>query len=247
MLARRAGGAQSKWFELEEVNGAADLSELRRKTGKSRLVVVHSIGPGDLRAQARAGARRRQHADLVAVGQPQHRRRGQAPGQHQGQQLELLLSAAGEAAVVLKLQAIVERREPGDALARVDKPRPITMSKRLRELDLPMLKEDAANAEEVRARRERHLARISDDYIEALVDSVTAGFRGDVGVVPRQFLRKFVNSMDILREHEDYDPPTVLRESGYQPSELAPEERATIEGQSMPAEGDELVPVEDAW
>jgi len=159
---------------------------------------------------------------------------------------------AGLAPLHDRLQFQVEgsfasRRQFQLELRPFDKQRLTTVSKRLRELYLPVLKEDAASPEEVLARHERHLGRISDAYIEALVDSVTAGFRGDVGVVPRQFLRKFINSMDILRENEDYDPLTVLRESGYVPSELAPEEQATISGEPLPTEGDELVPVEDAW
>ena len=35
---------------------------------------------------------------------------------------------------------------------------------------------------------------------------MTAGFKGDVGVVPRQFLREFVTQMDLVDEHADYDP-----------------------------------------
>jgi hypothetical protein len=31
------------------------------------------------------------------------------------------------------------------------------------------------------------VARLSDEFIERLVAEVTAGFKGDVGVVPRQF------------------------------------------------------------
>jgi hypothetical protein len=41
------------------------------------------------------------------------------------------------------------------------------------------------------------------------MDNVTSGFKGDVGVVPRQFLRQFVNVLDLASEYEDYDPMTV--------------------------------------
>ena len=92
----------------------------------------------------------------------------------------------------------------------------------------------------------------SDEYIEALVDSVTQGFGGNVGVVPRQFLRKFVNAMDIVRDEDEYDPLTVLREGGYVPSlqDLSDEEKAKIPGAApspLAADNDEFVPVEDSW
>ncbi|MCA9694369.1 MAG: DUF2791 family P-loop domain-containing protein, partial [Myxococcales bacterium] len=40
--------------------------------------------------------------------------------------------------------------------------------------------------------------KISAAFIERLVDKVTAGFKGDVGVVPRQFLREFVTQLDLV-------------------------------------------------
>lgn len=48
--------------------------------------------------------------------------------------------------------------------------------------------------------------RITPDFIERLVASATVGFKGDVGVVPRQFLRQFVNALDLANEYEDFDP-----------------------------------------
>jgi len=30
-----------------------------------------------------------------------------------------------------------------------------------------------------------------------------------VGIIPRQFLRQFVNVLDLVSEYEDYDPMTV--------------------------------------
>lgn len=49
--------------------------------------------------------------------------------------------------------------------------------------------------------------KIDLKIIDALVDSVSQGFKGDVGVVPRQFLRRVVNMFDLLeQEKEKYDP-----------------------------------------
>ncbi len=141
------------------------------------------------------------------------------------------------------------RRQPQLQLRPFDRERLITVSKRLQALYLPLLKEGTDDPEVVRARKERHTRLISDAYIEALVDSVTAGFGGDVGVVPRQFLRKFVNSMDILRDEDDetYDPLEQLRASGYVPKDMSDEEQALLRGEKLMGEGDDLALVEDAW
>ena len=48
--------------------------------------------------------------------------------------------------------------------------------------------------------------KVTDGVVEALVARVTEGFRGDVGVIPRQFLRQFVTILDLVDENPDYDP-----------------------------------------
>jgi hypothetical protein len=142
------------------------------------------------------------------------------------------------------------RRQPQLQLRPFDRQRLIDVSKRLRALYVPLLKEGAKDSEVVRARVERHRDKISDEFIAALVDSVSAGFGGDVGVVPRQYLRKFVNTMDILRDEDDggYDPLARLRASGYVPQNLTPPEQAKLHGEPpLGEDGDALTPVEDAW
>jgi hypothetical protein len=71
--------------------------------------------------------------------------------------------------------------------------------------------------------------RIDDEFIRSLVDEVTEGFKGDVGVVPRQFLRQLVHHMDLVDDQSDYDPSDAL---GFEPDPdaLRPEERETLEG-----------------
>ncbi len=51
--------------------------------------------------------------------------------------------------------------------------------------------------------------KVTDPVIEALVGKVTTGFNGDVGVIPRQFLRQFVTILDLVDEDEEYDPARV--------------------------------------
>jgi hypothetical protein len=88
---------------------------------------------------------------------------------------------------------------------------------------------------------------LDDDFIDRLVADVTTGFKGDVGVVPRQFLREFVNQLDLADEHPDYDP---ARAYDFQPSELTPEEQHALSGAPRPADGapdDAFVPEQDVW
>jgi hypothetical protein len=56
--------------------------------------------------------------------------------------------------------------------------------------------------------------KVTPDFIEKLVAKVTSGFKGDVGVVPRQFLREFINVLDLTDDNEDYDPTAI---EGFEP------------------------------
>jgi hypothetical protein len=94
--------------------------------------------------------------------------------------------------------------------------------------------------------RGRLESRVSMDFIGRLVVEVTTGFRGDVGVVPRQFLREFVTQMDLVDENDDYDPMT---EYGFSPAGLSPEEEHVLAGTpAAPPDDDQTpVPAEDVW
>jgi len=52
--------------------------------------------------------------------------------------------------------------------------------------------------------------KITLEYMDRLIDKVTEGFKGDAGVVPRQFLRQFLDVMDLAAEHEDFDPMAAV-------------------------------------
>jgi hypothetical protein len=89
--------------------------------------------------------------------------------------------------------------------------------------------------------------KVSTEFIDRLVAQVTAGFKGDVGVVPRQFLRAFVTQMDLVEEHPDYDPMT---EYGFAPAELSAEEQHVLTGAPLTAlddDSDVAVPQQDVW
>lgn len=73
--------------------------------------------------------------------------------------------------------------------------------------------------------------KVPDGLIDKLVENVTTGFRGDVGVVPRQFLRQFVNILDQLVEYGDegYDPAEHV---GFKPVALSPQEQRALAGEA---------------
>lgn len=72
--------------------------------------------------------------------------------------------------------------------------------------------------------------KVTPERIEAMVDEVSKGFGGDVGVVPRQFLRRLVNLFDSVAENPDVElpepPPSVEEQraaEGKKPIEYEPE------------------------
>lgn len=72
--------------------------------------------------------------------------------------------------------------------------------------------------------------KVTPEVIAAKVDEVTKGFGGDVGIVPRQFLRSLVNLFDVVAENPDAqlpEPSKTLVEAraaeGKKPYEYEPE------------------------
>jgi len=88
-------------------------------------------------------------------------------------------------------------------------------------------------------------SKVSVEFIDRLVAEVTKGFKGDVGVVPRQFLRQFVTQLDLVDENDDYDP---MKEYGFEPQELTAEEQYVITGSpKLIDDDDSLAVAEDTW
>lgn len=94
---------------------------------------------------------------------------------------------------------------------------------------------------------------VSDPLIARMIADVTAGFRGDVGVVPRQFLRQLVTQMDLVEENDDYDPS---REYQWKADQLTPEEQRVQSGlHAAPKPSDspdsdedaDFTPIADVW
>lgn len=118
-----------------------------------------------------------------------------------------------------ELNGVPSLRQPQLALRPFDRERLLKVALKLRSLH-PDLPEPEA---------ERRFPRA---LVEQLVDKVTEGFHGDVGVVPRQFLRTFVNVMDTLADDPDQDAHQLL---GFKPdpASLTPEEEAVLAGRKL--------------
>jgi hypothetical protein len=118
-----------------------------------------------------------------------------------------------------ELNGVPSLRQPQLALVPFDRERLLKVALKLRSLH-PDLAPDEA---------ERRMPR---PLVEQLVDKVTEGFRGDVGVVPRQFLRTFVNLLDVLADDPDQDAHALL---GFDPdpASLTPEEEAVRAGRTL--------------
>lgn len=77
--------------------------------------------------------------------------------------------------------------------------------------------------------RARLEAKITSAFIVRLAEEVSRGFAGDVGVVPRQFLRKLVGLLDLVDQDETFDPASAL---GFEPRDLTPEEERRRAGKT---------------
>lgn len=94
--------------------------------------------------------------------------------------------------------------------------------------------------------RDRIEQRLNDAFITRLVEQVTSGLGGDVGVVPRQFLREFVNQLDMVDEHPTYEP---MKAYAFAPTELTAQEEHALRPESggIPDPDTELILQEDQW
>jgi len=81
----------------------------------------------------------------------------------------------------------------------------------LRPFDAERLREVALKLREIYPSKDRlRLERkVTPEFVDRLVERVTEGFNGDVGVIPRQFLRQLVDVLDLVEERDDYDPMTA--------------------------------------
>lgn len=83
---------------------------------------------------------------------------------------------------------------------------------------------------------------VDDSFLEFLCDKVTEGLKGDVGVIPRQFLRELITVLDLVEEHDgsdggkEYVPKEVY---DFPSGGLSAEDQALADGQSLSAADDD--------
>ena len=116
-----------------------------------------------------------------------------------------------------ELNGVPSLRQPQLALEPFDRDRLSKVALKLRSMHPDLDPEEA----------ERRLPR---ELIEQLLDKVTEGYHGDVGVVPRQFLRTLVNLLDLLADDENENAHDRL---GFVPAALTEEEEAVIAGRKL--------------
>ena len=111
----------------------------------------------------------------------------------------------------------------------------------LRPFDAARLREVALKLRELypATARAHFESRMTTAFIDRLVQKVTQGLGGDVGKVPRQFLREFVSVLDLADEKPDFDP---MASYGFEPRDLNDaEERARTRRPPYDAEpGDDV-------
>lgn len=110
-------------------------------------------------------------------------------------------------------------RQPQIRLSPFDRERLLLVAERVREL-YPA--QDAARLQ----------SRVSAAFASKMADAVTGGFGGHVDVVPRLFLREFVNVLDLVDQRPDYDPQASWQfdPANSRQLELRPEEEVALMG-----------------
>lgn len=83
---------------------------------------------------------------------------------------------------------------------------------------------------------------VDNDFLDSLCDKVTTGLKGDLGVIPRQFLRELVTVLDLVEEHDGSDggkayiPKEVY---DFPTGDLSPEDQTLADGRSLSGPDDD--------
>jgi adenosylhomocysteinase len=102
----------------------------------------------------------------------------------------------------------------------------------LRPFDMDKLEEAALNVSGIYADAASPVdrSRISHRFIRSMIDRITSRFGGRVDVIPRIFLREFVDILDKCELYPDYDPSSAYAfDAGKVKGELREEEEAFLE------------------
>lgn len=85
---------------------------------------------------------------------------------------------------------------------------------RLRAFDRERLETVARRVRDVYPSAKKLSKKVNDKVIDDLADAMTAGFGGRIGVIPRLFLRRFVDLLDRADQYPDFDPQEFLQQQG---------------------------------
>jgi hypothetical protein len=83
---------------------------------------------------------------------------------------------------------------------------------------------------------------VDDVFLNSLCSLVTEGLRGDVGVIPRQFLRELITVLDLVEEHdgsdggEEYIPKEVY---DFPSGDLSEEDQSLVDGNTLSSADDD--------
>ena len=83
---------------------------------------------------------------------------------------------------------------------------------------------------------------VDDEFLDSLCDLVTEGLKGDVGVVPRQFLRELITVLDLVEENDGSDggEAYIPKEAYNFPSgDLSEEDRRMADGNATSSADDD--------
>ena len=75
--------------------------------------------------------------------------------------------------------------------------------------------------------------RLPTEHIGHMISTFTEGFKGKVGVVPRKFLRRIVDELDLCEDNEGYLP---MRDGEYASADLDEHDQRALESQSAAAD-----------
>ncbi len=100
---------------------------------------------------------------------------------------------------------------------------------RLKAFDQTRLAQVARKVRALYPSQEDLSAKVSDQVIEVLTQAMTCGFGGHIEVIPRLFLRRWVDLLDRADQHPDFVALDFLQQRGWTPpeaAELTDQERA---------------------
>ena len=245
---KRAEGLKDAISSREALDFLRGLLEIVKAAGYAGLVIV--IDEAETFLRMRSDAR---HQSLNAI-----RQLADAAGSYPGlliivtgtpEFFDTRYGVAGLAPLhdrvrFIKRGRFTSLRQAQLELRPLDRERLLALALRLRALYL---------AGSTGLKRARVKEKISEAFIERLIDEAMEGLKGDMGVIPRQLLRELITQLDLADEYKDYDPSA---ECGFGPEGARPNKDERDDQARAPngisrrrnhKKPDPLAPYEEIW